>query len=43
MRKLTYSELAYEIISLYVHKEDIPADVLKSIVNKSFSSFRTPG
>jgi threonine synthase len=39
-RKLSYSELAFEIISRYV--DDIPADSLKSIINRSYSTFSHP-
>jgi len=43
MRKLSFSDLAYEIISLYVRPDDIPAAELKAMIHKSFSSFRNPG
>ncbi len=39
-RKLTYAELAFEIISLYV--SDIPAEDLKSLINRSYSTFTHP-
>jgi threonine synthase len=35
LRGLSYAELAYEIIRLYV--DDIPADDLKTIINKAYS------
>lgn len=43
MRKFTYTELAYEILREFISNEDIPAAALKDIVNRSFSTFRTPG
>ena len=39
-RKFTYQELAFEIISLYV--DDIPADCLKTLINRSYSTFTHP-
>jgi threonine synthase len=41
MSRLTYQELAYEIISYYVDGE-IPEDELKELINKSYSTFRDP-
>jgi len=38
LSKLSYSDLAYEVISLYA--KDIPADNLKSIIDRSYSTFR---
>jgi hypothetical protein len=43
MRGMTYIELSYEVISKFVHPEDIPTDKLKDIIHRSFSTFRTPG
>ena len=40
---MTYVELSYEVISKFVQPEDIPADNLKDILHRSFSTFRTPG
>ena len=37
LRGLSYAELAYEIIRLYV--DDIPVADLKKIINKAYSSF----
>mmetsp|Transcript_13298 Transcript_13298/g.12894 ORF Transcript_13298/g.12894 Transcript_13298/m.12894 type:complete len:514 (+) Transcript_13298:74-1615(+) len=42
MRKMTYIELSYEVISKFVQPEDIPEDKLKDIIHRSFSTFRTP-
>ena len=42
MRGMTYVELAYTVISRYVGPEDVPADKLKDIVQRSFATFRTP-
>ena len=41
MRDLSYTDLAYNVISKFVHPEDIPAKTLKEIINKSFSTFRS--
>ena len=38
LSKLSYSDLAYEVTSLYA--TDIPADNLKSIIERSYSTFR---
>lgn len=43
MRTMTYSELAYEVISSYVQEDQIPAEDLRDIINRSFSTFRTKG
>jgi threonine synthase len=42
MRSMSYSDLAFEVISSFVTDEDIPAGKLKDIVNRSFSTFRVP-
>ena len=39
-RTLSYSELAFEVISLFV--DDIPADDLKSLINRSYATFTHP-
>ncbi|GAB5361517.1 hypothetical protein AAMO2058_000719900 [Amorphochlora amoebiformis] len=41
-RGLSFEELAYEIMSLYVPDEEIPAEDLKDIINRSYSTFRSP-
>lgn len=41
MSQLTYQELAYEIFSYYVDGE-IPEDELKSLIKKSYATFRHP-
>lgn len=38
LRKLSYADLAYEIISKFVSPDDIPAAALKDIVDRSFGS-----
>ena len=38
LRKLSYADLAYEIISKFISPEDIPAANLKDIVDRSFGS-----
>eukprot|EP01041_Mallomonas_annulata_P006823 gene6823-13822_t len=42
MRGMTYFELAFEVLSKFISESDIPHDTLREIVNKSFSTFRTP-
>jgi len=42
MRSLSYIDLAYEVISSFVGPEDVPSQKLKEIIEKSFSTFRTP-
>ena len=42
MRSMTYVELAYTVISRFVGPEDVPTDKLKDIIQRSFSTFRTP-
>ncbi len=39
-RQLSYPELAFEIISRYV--DDIPADSLRTLINRSYSTFTHP-
>lgn len=41
MSKLSYQELAYEIFSYYV-EDEIPANELKELIEKSYSTFRHP-
>ena len=38
---MSYSELAYEVISKFVQPEDIPAENLKDILDRSFATFRS--
>lgn len=38
--KLSFVDLAYEIIKLYISEEDIPNDKLKEIISRSYSTFR---
>jgi threonine synthase len=42
MRGMSYVDMAYTVISRYVGPEDVPADKLKDIVQRSFATFRTP-
>jgi threonine synthase len=42
MRCLTFPDLAYAIVSRFVGEEDIPAKDLKDIVDRSYSTFRSP-
>ncbi|XP_005092382.1 threonine synthase-like 2 [Aplysia californica] len=39
---LTYEQLAYEVISLFITEEDIPADDLKGVLQRAFSTFTVP-
>lgn len=41
-KDLTFSELAYEILSLYISPSEIPPADLKEIINRSYSTFRHP-
>lgn len=41
-KDLSFADLAYEILSLYISPSEIPADDLKTIINKSYSTFRAP-
>ncbi|OIW27182.1 threonine synthase [Coniochaeta ligniaria NRRL 30616] len=41
-KDLSFADLAYEILSLYISPTEIPADDLKTIINKSYSTFRAP-
>ncbi len=43
MRKLSFPELAYEIISMYVKTDEVPSTDLREIVIRSFETFRTTG
>jgi threonine synthase len=43
MRKLTFAELAFEVVTKFVSPEDIPRTELRDIINRSFSVFRSPG
>lgn len=43
MRGLSFSELAFELISRYVPPEEIPREDLKGIIDKSFVNFRHSG
>jgi len=38
--KLSYQDLAFEIMSLFV--DDIPADILRELIRKSYATFRHP-
>lgn len=40
-KDLSYAELAFKIISLYVSTDEIPADDLKAIIDRSYSTFRS--
>ncbi|KAF2435259.1 tryptophan synthase beta subunit-like PLP-dependent enzyme [Tothia fuscella] len=38
----SFEELAYNIFSLYISQEEIPAEDLKNIIKESYSTFRAP-
>ena len=40
--KLSFQELAYEIMKLYISDKEIPAADLKALINRSYSTFRAP-
>lgn len=39
-KNLSFPELAFEILRLYIHKEEIGDDELKELVTRSYSTFR---
>jgi threonine synthase len=39
---LSFSELAFEILSLYISSSEIPSADLKTIIDQSYSTFRAP-
>ncbi|KAF1810708.1 tryptophan synthase beta subunit-like PLP-dependent enzyme [Eremomyces bilateralis CBS 781.70] len=39
-KDLSYTELAFQILSLYISTVDIPSEDLKNILNRSYSTFR---
>ncbi|MCJ1286374.1 threonine synthase [Xylographa opegraphella] len=41
-RHLPFADLAYEVLSLYISPSEIPASDLKSIIDRSYSTFRHP-
>jgi threonine synthase len=43
MKDLSFLDLSYEIISRFVSSREIPAEDLRNILQKSFSSFRAAG
>ena len=43
MRALSFPELAFAVVSRYVSEEDIPHQDLKAIIDRSYSTFRSPG
>lgn len=43
MRKMTYSELAFVVLSKFISEDDVPAAALRDIVNRSFATFRSSG
>lgn len=41
-RDLSFSELAFEILSLYISSSEIPPADLKEVIDRSYSTFRAP-
>ncbi|RDW66003.1 putative threonine synthase [Coleophoma cylindrospora] len=41
-KNLSFSDLAYEILSLYISPSEIPSADLKEIINRTYSTFRAP-
>ena len=39
-KDLSYTELAFKILSLYISTEEVPAADLKGIIDRSYSNFR---
>ncbi len=39
-KDLSYQDLAYKVLSLYISPSEIPAEDLKDIINRSYSTFR---
>ncbi|KAL2691378.1 hypothetical protein Neosp_001763 [[Neocosmospora] mangrovei] len=39
-KDLSYTDLAFQIFSLYISRSEIPADDLKAIIERSYSTFR---
>lgn len=40
-KDLSYTELAFRIFSLYISTDEIPSADLRTIIQKSYSTFRT--
>lgn len=40
---MSYSDMAFEVISKFVGPEDVARDSLKDIVDRSFATFRHKG
>lgn len=41
-RDLSFQELAFQILSLYISPDEIPPEDLKDIITRSYSTFRHP-
>ncbi|KAL3421528.1 threonine synthase [Phlyctema vagabunda] len=41
-RSLSFSEIAFEILSLYISPSEIPPADLREVINRSYSTFRAP-
>ncbi|RYG93407.1 hypothetical protein EON65_58960 [archaeon] len=40
---MSFAELAYEFLSLFIHSDQIPSVELRDICNRSFENFRSIG
>lgn len=41
-KDLSFPQLAFEILSLYISPSEIPHNDLKDVINRSYSTFRSP-
>ena len=41
-RDYSFEELAFEILSLYVSRDEVPHDALRDIIRRSYATFRVP-
>lgn len=41
-KDLSFPDLAFEVLSLYISPSEIPAQDLKGIINRSYATFRAP-
>lgn len=41
-KDLSFPQLAYEVLSLYISPSEIPSADLKDIINRSYATFRAP-
>lgn len=41
-QNLSFADLAYEVLSLYISADEIPANDLRALLQRSYSTFRSP-